>query len=131
MKITYKKIFLCARNLARRLGFNDMYFNRGDMHDDWEKTDRPVDGHSHVFARGELPLYNGTVTTVQIPNVYVSDGSDGAVHLVCTMESNGKMRKKGFVIRIRNGNIYEATLIDGRSSMGEKEMTETLEELLS
>lgn len=131
MKITYKKIFLCARNLAHRLGFNDLYFNKGDMHDDWEKTDEYKERHSHVFAKGGLPLYNGTAATVQVPNVYISDGRDGAVHLVCTMESDGRRRLNGFVIRFRNGNIYEAGIMDGRTRVGEKELTETLEELLS
>lgn len=128
--ITKGNAILCARDLARKLGFRDMYINEGRMLNDWSKTDLPRTGYAHVFAKGPLPEYNGIACTIQIPNIYVSDGSDGKTHIVCTLESDGKERKKGFVIRIRDGNIYEASLIDGRSSVGEKEMTEMLKSLL-
>ena len=132
-KITHDKVLACARDLAEKLGHRDMYscISRRYTYDSLEKTDVLKPGLAHVFASGNSPVENGMDCLFRIPNIFVSEETEGISHLVCTMDADGKKRTQGFSIHIRNGNIYEASIINKRSAVAEKEMTETLEALLS
>lgn len=138
--ITMGKILDTAYTLARKLGYSRVFGDRTSRLERWDEItepdrfrmpDRINDGKAHLFCSEDLRAGNRSCPAVEIPNIYVSDGCSGECHFVCTLSANGESRVDGFVIRIRNGHIYEAALFNKRKRTAETELTLALKELLS
>lgn len=128
--ITHKMMLEAAKNLARRHGWYKIAVSyKNDSN--WCETNKPAEGMPCVFSEDFPPeLKAGFVCETQ--SVYVSsDDQRGGIHFVFRFTNDYRRGIDGFVIRVRSGQIYNASIFDNSvKGSAQKELTQTLFDLL-
>lgn len=120
-----------AQNLANSLGWNRIAVSNGV---DWNLTDSVVPGAGCAFFK-DASIILEPHFICNTPNIYVSECEepDQPIHFVFRKEVKPTYKFKsiyksdGFVIRVKDGFIYEAVVDDKRFKKGiHEELTKTL-----
>ena len=124
-KITHQMLLEAAQNLANSLGWNRIAVSYGV---DWKLTDTVVPGAECAFFK-DAPIILKQGFVCNTPSIYVSESEtpDQPIHFVFRKEIKSTYKFDGFVIRVKDGFIYETGVGDKRIKKGSREeLTKTL-----